>query len=585
MSETSSLSKDEICRTLVELGHILEISGSSPFKVRAFANGARALENWQGDLVSLVQDGKVTSIQGIGKGLAGLIEEWVLEGESEAEEEIRSLVPESLLDLLKIAGLGPKKVRVIYEELEIESVDELEEACQENRIQALAGFGQTSENSILKGINNLRRFAGRHLVSQARVVAQRFLDAVKSVPGVERAEVAGSLRRNRETIGDIDVLVGTLDPIPVREAFMAVEGIREVMAEGETKSRILSEEGVGVDLRVVEPVAFAPALHYFTGSKEHNTRLRQRARERGWKLNEYGLWDEEGAALPTPEEQDIFRHLDMAWIPPELREDLGELEKAADLHSRSAEWEPLISEQDVKGVLHCHSTWSDGKATLREMVQAASDLGWVYYGTADHSRTASYAGGLSIEQLAEQRAELEEIRSDFPHMTLLQGIESDILADGSLDYPDEVLAELDYVVVSVHSSFSLPRAEQTARIEKALRHPATTVWGHPTGRLLLQRDGYEIDLDHLLSVAAEEKVIVELNAHPRRLDLDWRWGRRVLELGVDIGIHPDAHSTQGLRDVEYGVAVARKMGFSSSQVTNCMNPEEYLKRLNLCHKS
>ena len=341
----------------------------------------------------------------------------------------------------------------------------------------------------------------------------------------------------------------------------------------------------GVDLRVVEPVAFAPALHYFTGSKEHNTRLRQKARERGWKLNEYGLWDEEGAALPTPDEEDIFRHLDMAWIPPELREDLGEFEKAADLHSRSAEWEPLISEQDVKGVLHCHSTWSDGKATLREMVQAASDLGWVYYGTADHSRTASYAGGLSIEQLAEQRAELEEIRSDFPHMTLLQGIESDILADGSLDYPDEVLAELDYVVVSVHSSFSLPRAEQTARIEKALRHPATTVWGHPTGRLLLQRDGYEIDLDHLLSVAAEEKVIVELNAHPRRLDLDWRWGRRVLELGVDIGIHPDAHSTQGLRDVEYGVAVARKMGFSPSQVTNCMNPEEYLKRLNHCHKS
>ncbi|OUU24701.1 MAG: hypothetical protein CBC13_03095 [Planctomycetia bacterium TMED53] len=584
MSEVTGISKDEICRTLSELGHILEIAGSSPFKVRAFANGSRALENWQGDLVTLVKDGKVTSIQGIGKGLAGVIEDLVLEGESSAEEEIRSLVPESLLQLLRIAGLGPKKVRVLYEELQIESVDALEQACQENQVQALAGFGQTSENSILKGINNLRRFAGRHLVSQAREVASRFLSAVEVVNGVERAEVAGSLRRHRETIGDIDVLVATNDPEPVRDAFMKVDGISEVMAEGETKSRILSEEGVGVDLRIVEPTAFASALHYFTGSKEHNTRLRQRARERGWKLNEYGLWNEAGEALETPEETDIFEHLGMAWVPPELREDTGEFEIAESLHNKGAVWDELISMEDVQGVLHCHSTWSDGKGTLREMIQAASDLGWLYYGTGDHSRTASYAGGLSIEQLAEQRLELEELRKEFPHMTILQGIESDILADGSLDYPDEVLAELDYVVISVHSSFSLPRDEQTARIEKALRHPATTVWGHPTGRLLLQRDGYEIDLDHLLSVAAEEKVIVELNANPKRLDIDWRWGNRIRELGVDIGIHPDAHSTHGLKDVLYGVAIARKMGFTAEQVTNCLDPQDYLQRLKRCHQ-
>jgi len=462
MTEAQGLNKDEICRTLLELGHILEIAGSSPFKVRAFANGSRSLENWQGDLVTLVKEGEVTSIQGIGKGLAGLIEDLVLEGESSAEEEIRSLVPESLLELLRIAGLGPKKVRVIYEELQIETIDALEEACQGKQVQALAGFGQTSENSILKGIHNLRRFAGRHLISQAQLVASRFLAAVEGVQGVERAAVAGSLRRNRETIGDIDVLVATDEPAMVRDAFMQVDGIREVLAEGETKSRVLTEEGTGVDLRVVEPAAFAPALHYFTGSKEHNTRLRQRARERGWKLNEYGLWDDNGDPLATPEEEDLFQQLDLAWIPPELREDMGELAIAEELHSRGEQWKELVSYSDVKGVLHCHSTWSDGKATLREMIQAASDLGWVYYGTADHSRTAAYAGGLSIEQLAEQRLELEEIRKEFPHMTILQGIESDILADGSLDYPDEVLEELDYVVISVHSSFSQPRDEQNS---------------------------------------------------------------------------------------------------------------------------
>ncbi|MEE2856218.1 MAG: DNA polymerase/3'-5' exonuclease PolX [Planctomycetota bacterium] len=573
------MNKDEVIRVLIECGEILEISGASPFAVRAYSNGARALESWQGDLDSLIEEGQITSIRGIGKGLAALIEELVVDGESEIEAEIRQLVPESLLELLRIPGLGPKKVRAIYENLEILTIADLETACNEQQIRELAGFGERTEQTILKGINNLRRFAGRNLVSQAQLVASRFLTQVEDCKATEEAQVAGSLRRHRETVGDIDILASSDDPIAVRDAFLATAGIGEVEAEGETKTRILSEEGIGVDLRVVEPDQFAPALHYFTGSREHNTRIRQRAREKGWKLNEYGLWDSSENPLDTPDEESIFEHLELAWIPPEMREDLGEVERAEQLFEIQEEWPELVEFEQIRGTLHCHSNWSDGKASLREMVQSAADRGWKYYGTADHSRTASYAGGLSIDELHQQRVEIDQLRKEFPDVTILHGIESDILADGSLDYPDDVLAELDYVVASVHSNFSLAKQQQTERIERALRNRYTTVWGHPTGRLLLQRDGYEMDMAHLLRVAAEEQVIVELNANPRRLDVDWRWGKMLQELAIDIGIHPDAHSVVGLDDIEHGVGIARKMGLTANQVTNTWEPKQYVERL------
>ena len=573
------MNKDEVIRVLIECGEILEISGASPFAVRAYSNGARALESWQGDLEALVKSGEITSIRGIGKGLAALIEELVIDGESDSEAEIRELVPESLLELLRIPGLGPKKVRAIYENLEILTIAELENACNEQQIRELAGFGERTEQTILKGINNLRRFAGRNLVSQAQLVASRFLAQVEDCNATEEAQVAGSLRRHRETIGDIDILASSDDPIAVRDAFLATDGIGEVEAEGETKTRVLSEEGIGVDLRVVAPDQFAPALHYFTGSREHNTRVRQRARGKGWKLNEYGLWDASEKPLETPDEESIFEHLELAWIPPEMREDLGEGERAEQLFESEEEWPDLVEFEQIQGTLHCHSTWSDGKATLREMVQSASDRGWKYYGTADHSRTAAYAGGLSIDELHQQRVEIDQLRQEFPDVIILHGIESDILTDGALDYPDDELAELDYVVASVHSSFSLAKQQQTDRIEKALRNPYTTVWGHPTGRLLLQRDSYEMDMAHLLRVAAEEGVIVELNANPRRLDVDWRWGNMLQELGIDIGIHPDAHSIAGLDDIEHGVGIARKMGLSANQVTNTWEPKQYVQRL------
>lgn len=573
------LDKKQVAQVLGELGDILEIAAVNPFRVRAFGNGARALDSWQGDLEALVEAGDVTSIRGIGKGLASIIEDLVADGESSEAKEIRSLVPESLLEWLQIPGLGPKKVRAIHENLGILTIAELETACGEKKVRELAGFGERTEHVIIKGIKNLRRFSGRSLVSSARSVAKRFLQALEGAPGVDRVQIAGSLRRSRETIGDIDILASSDDPPAASAAFLTTEGIQDVVAEGETKTRVLSEEGLGVDLRVVTPGQFAPALHYFTGSREHNTRLRQRARERGLKLNEYGLWDASDNALETSDEESIFEHLELAWIPPELREDLGEVERAEMLFESDEEWPELVEYSQIQGTLHCHSTWSDGKSTLREMVQAARDRNWQYYGTADHSRTASYAGGLSIEELREQRKEIEELRQEFPDLTILQGVESDILADGSLDYPDEVLAELDYVVVSVHSSFTMEKQKQTDRIERALRNPYTTVWGHPTGRLLLRRDGYPIDMEYLLRVAAEEGVIVELNANPHRLDVDWRWGIKLREFGIDIGIHPDAHSVAGLDDIEHGVGIARKMGLSAHQVTNTFDTEDYVKRL------
>ncbi len=573
------MNKPEICGILAQCGDILEIAGASSFKVRAFHSGARALDSWQGDLEKLVESGEVTTIQGIGKGLGSIIDDLVRDGASEELEQIRDLVPQSILEILRIPGLGPKKVRALYEKLEILTLAQLEEACTEQRVRELAGFGERTEHVILKGIKNLKRYAGRSLIMKARRTARRFLDSLEECESTVEVTVAGSLRRNRETVGDIDILASCREPEGVRTAFLATAGIREIEAQGETKVRIISEEGIGIDLRIVVPSQWATALHYFTGSQDHNTRIRRRARDRGWKLNEYGLWNGEGQALETPDEETLFEHLDLCWIPPEQREDRGEVEKAEQFFEQGEEWPQLIEYEQIQGTLHCHSTWSDGAATLREMVKAAADRGWKYYGTADHSRTASYAGGLSIDQLHQQRVEIDQLREEFPDLTILHGIESDILPDGSLDYPDEVLAELDYVVASVHSSFSLAKQQQTDRIERALRNPFTTVWGHPTGRLLLQRDGYQLDMAHLLKVAAEEGVIVELNANPNRLDVDWRWGDLIQELGLEIGIHPDAHSLEGLDDIEFGVGIARKMGMTTQQVTNSWDRDLYIERV------
>jgi len=569
------MDKIKIVHELSELADILEIAGANPHRVRAFRNGARSLDTWQGDLIALAKAGEVTSIRGIGQALAAIIDDLIANADSEEARKIRAEVPQSLLELLRIPGVGPKKVRAIWEGLGITQLSELEKAAREEEVRGLKGFGPKSEAEIFAGIAQLKKFSGRSLRPIAESVAARFLMSVEGVAGVTSVELAGSLRRLRGTIGDVDVLVATENGEAVRAAFLSAPGIERIEAEGSKKCRIITEEGIGVDLRIVKPVEFPAALHYFTGSKEHNTRMRQLAKDRGWKLNEYGLWKDDETRIETVVEHDIFRALDLAPVPPELREDLGELDRAAELE----EFPPLVEEDHLRGVLHCHSTWSDGRHTLREMVEAARAKGWDYYGTADHSRTAAYAGGLSIDELRQQRVEVDALNEEFADITILHGIESDILPDGSLDYPDDVLEELDYVVASVHGNFSLDRATQTARIERALRNPFTTVWGHPTGRLLLRRDPYECDVNHLLTVAAAEGVIVEINASPQRLDLDWRWGQRIRELDIEVGIHPDAHSIAGLADVRFGIGSARKAGLSAERIVNTWPTGRFLERL------
>ncbi len=573
------MEKSEIVSILNEMAAILEIRGENPFRVRAFANGARSLEGWEGDLAALAAKGELRNIRGIGEGLARVIQDLLATGRSSDHEELRGSIPETLLDLLRIPGVGPKKARALHLELGISTLDELKRACQAHKVRELRGFGEKSETDILAGIERAVEYSRRHRFDAAEAIGRKFLAAIAGVPGVVQASLAGSLRRRLETIGDIDLLVACEDPESVRRAFLSVPGIRAREAEGETKLRVVASEGIAVDLRVVEPEAFGAALCYFTGSKLHNTRLRGLARERGLKLNEYGLWKND-RRLAGASEEEIFAALGLAYVPPEMREDQGEIEAAL----ASPSLPELVAESDLRGTLHCHTTASDGANTLAEMAEAARRRGWKYLGIADHSRSAAYAGGLSIEKLRAQRREIERLNRKLDGFTLLHGVESDILADGSLDYPDDVLAELDYVVVSVHSGFSQSRAAQTARIEKALRHPATSIWGHPTGRLLLQREGYALDMEHLLLVAAEEGVIVELNSHPSRLDIDWRWGTKVRELAIDVGIHPDAHTTEGLADVAYGVGIARKAGLRPERISNTLTLGALRKRLARAHR-
>lgn len=569
------MEKRAIVRILEQMALIHEILGSNTFRVRAFVNGAQALEDWEGDLEAQVEAGTLTEIHGIGKGLSGVISDLVRTDGSAEYEELRSQLPAGLLELKKIPGVGPKKIRALHEQLGVGSIDDLEKACQEQRVQELRGFGKKTEAEILERIQQRRNYSGRHKVPKMERVAWRFRDAVAAAPGVVRTEIGGSLRRRRETIGDIDLLVATTDPEAAREAFLSVPGIERSEAEGTTKCRVQVEGGVGVDLRVVAPESFAAALHYFTGNKEHNTKLRGLARQRGWKLNEYGLFDENGDALPCPEEENIFGHLGLAYVPPELREGQEEVEYA----SQNEAFPPLIEEADLQGVLHIHTTASDGRNTLEEMVEAARARGWSYLGVADHSQSAGYVGGLSVARVAEQRAEVQTLNERYDDFRIFHGIESEILADGSLDYPEEILSQFDFVVAAVHSHLDLSKDEQTLRVAAALRNPWTTIWAHPTGRLLLKRDETAQDMDLLLRVAAQEGVIVELNGHPNRLDVDWRWGPRLRELELRVGVFPDAHSVEAMDFVRHGIGTARKAGLQAEHVVNTLSADDVAKLL------
>lgn len=585
-----SMEKSAIVEVLEDIAVLLELKGENPFKIRAYQNGARALEALEEDLGDVIAEGRLGSVRGIGKALVDKITALHEEGALPYHEELRASVPEGLVAMLEIPGFGPKKVKRVYEELGLESVAELRRACEDGRVAGLPGFGEKTAKNLLQGIDNLVAYSARHLWWDVRAVALPVLAVLRAVSGVEAAEVAGSFRRGMETVGDLDFLVATKDHAAVMEAFTTLDGVDTVLAKGETKSSVRFAGGLQADLRVVPPERFASALHHFTGSKDHNVRMRQRALARGYSLSEWGLFPKRAGEAPEDEipaeresaplrdEADIFNKLGLAYIPPELREGRDELELA-----EKGEIPALVELSDLRGVFHNHTTASDGKAGLEAMARAARDIGWEYLGIADHSKSSWQARGLDEDRLARQVKAIRAWNKD-PEagIHLFAGCEVDILKDGSLDFHADVLAQLDYVVLSVHASMSgMSKEDMTLRLIRALETEIAPrkMLGHLTGRLLLRREGYPVDAARIIDAAAANGAIIELNAHPRRLDMDWRlWGRAV-EKGVLCAINPDAHDTIGLKHARAGVLAARKGGLTKKDVLNTRSRGEITRWL------
>ncbi len=575
------MTKNEIAGVLEEIGVLLELKGENPFKVRAYHAGARALETLEEDVGAVITEDRLQAIPGIGEALAKKITELHATGRLEFYEKLKASITPGLVEMLEIPGLGAKKIKALHEKLGISAVAELARACAEGRVAALDGFGEKSQEKILAGIRNRAAYARRHRWWEAFAAAEPILQGLRALPQVRRAEHAGSLRRGLETVGDLDFLVAAEAWAPIVEWFTMRPEVREVTAKGETKTSVRYADGLQADLRIVPPAQFAFALHHFTGSKDHNVQMRQRALARGLSLSEWGLVPAEGDGTAKEKaaaqrksrsaklkniqsETDLFAALGLHYIPPELREGLGEIEAAEE-----GGLPRLVEVGDIRGVFHNHTTASDGRNTLAEMVAAAQGHGWEYLGIADHSKASVQANGLDEARLRRQIAEIAALNQSGRFKTqVLTGVECDILPDGRLDLDEAVLRELDYVVVSVHSAFTLSEAEMTARIIRALEHPRATMLGHPTGRLLLKREGYPVNVAKVIDAAVANRVAIELNAHPQRLDLDWRHWRRAAERGLQCVINPDAHDTAGLDHIRAGINAARKGWLTAEQVLN-----------------
>lgn len=559
----------DIAAWLAEMATLLELSDANPFKVRAYANGARVVEGL-GNFEPLVASEQLTSIKGIGAGLAAHITEALTTGTMQELETLRRAIPAGVVAMTRIPNVGPKKARVLWQELQVTSFAQLEAACRQGRVAALAGMGEKTQAKILAGLAALQKHQDAYLFPTAWEAAGQLESALRGHRAVREMAIAGSLRRCLETIHDVDLVVATDDPEAVMAEFTGHALVAQVLQQGETKASVRLKTGMQADLRCVTAEQFPYALLYFTGSKAHNTALRGRAKDLGLKLNEYGLWKPTKAGerlVPCRDEAAIYTALDLAYVPPELREDMGEWALA-----ETGQVPALIESQDVRGIFHCHTTDSDGKASLAEMVAAAAARGWQYLGISDHSQSAHYAGGLSPERLRAQGEAIDRINATQQQVRVFKGVECDILKDGGLDYTDEVLAQLDFVIISVHAHLTLPRAAMTERVCRALQHPAVRILAHPTGRLLLSREPYEIDMDAVLRTAGQHGVVVEINANPRRAELDWRLGALARQYGVRTMINPDAHRPEQLDYVHGGVGIARKGGWSAQDVVNTWTP-------------
>ncbi|HHV75047.1 DNA polymerase/3'-5' exonuclease PolX [Thermoanaerobacterium butyriciformans] len=568
------MDKKTVVNILNEIGLLLELKGENPFKSRAYYNAARTIEVLDDDIERLIKEDRLKDIKGIGDALNKKLTELITTGRLEYYENLKASIPEGLIEMLKIPGLGPKKIKTLYDKLDIKTVGELEYACIENRLVELPGFGEKTQKKILEGIQFIKQFSGKHLFMDAYLEAtslkQYLIDSGLTI----RCEIAGSLRRRKEIVKDIDILATCDNPEKLMDVFTKYEGIRDIVAKGETKTSITLRSGINVDLRVVKDEEFPYALHHFTGSKEHNTAMRHRAKQMGIKMNEYGLFKDE-LLIKCRDEEEIFNNLSLSYIPPELRENMGEIEAA-----EKGLLPVLIEEKDIKGVFHVHTIYSDGANTLSEMVNAARDRGYKIIGITDHSKSAFYANGLKEEDVLRQLDEIDELNSKYSDIKILKGIESDILRDGSLDYDEDILRRFDFVIASVHSNFKMSKDDMTERIIKAIKNRYTKIIGHMTGRLLLARDGYDIDVYKVIDSAAEYGKIIEINSSPYRLDIDWRYIKYAKEKGVKFAICPDAHRIEGLDDVKYGIGIARKGWLEAKDVINTYDFDELNKIFN-----
>ncbi|HEV8458054.1 MAG TPA: DNA polymerase/3'-5' exonuclease PolX [Methylomirabilota bacterium] len=554
----------EVARQFELMADLLEIKGENPFRIRAYRRAAQNVESLTEEVETLVAENRLDRVAGIGKDLAAKIAEYLQTGQMRAVEEAKKEIPAGVVALMDVPGVGPKTAKLLYEKAGVHDVTQLEELAKAGRLKGMPGIQAKTEANILKGIAVIRQGQARMPLGRALPLAEELARALERVKEVKQISLAGSIRRRRETAGDMDILVTSAKPEHVIDAFVRLPQVAEVLERGGTKASVRHREGLQVDLRVVEPEAFGAALVYFTGSKQHNIRIREMAQRKGLKISEYGVLDESTSRrIAGKTEEDVYAAIGLPWIPPELREDAGEIEAA--LERRLPD---LVDVRDIRGDLHDHTHASDGHHSIEALVAKARERGYEYVVVSDHSRSSTIARGLSIEALRAHVKKIRAAQDKFRDITILAGSECDILADGAMDYPDEVLAELDIVLAAVHARFKQPREEMTRRICRALEHPSVNILAHPTGRLIGERDPYDVDLEAVFRAAKQNGKAVEINSSPERLDLNDVHARRAAELGVLIAINTDTHFLDNLNNVALGVATARRAWIGPSQVIN-----------------
>jgi len=559
----------EIAFIFNQIADLLEIQGANPFRVRAYRRAAMNIEGLADNIETIALNGTLRNIAGVGEDLANKIEEYIRAGRMEFHEQLKQEIPLGLAKMVEIPSVGPRTAKQIYDQFRIQTIDELEALCKTDKLLCVPGFKQKTIDNILRGIELYRRRKGNYLLGRVIPIATQLCKSLEA--SAERVAYGGSLRRMKEIVHDIDILAASTDVEKTMKTFLSLPFIEAVLAQGPTKASVRVQDDLQVDLRVVEPKSWGAAMHYFTGSKAHNIRMRERAIKQGLKLNEYGLFDANDKYIAGAQEEEIFEKLGLPYIPPVLREDWGEMEAAA-----QGKLPNIVQLEDIRGDLHMHTTWTDGKYTTEEMVEAARNRGYKYVAITDHSKSLGVAGGLSDEDLMKHTDECRALDAKFSDIRVLAGTEVDIRQDGTLDYSDELLAKLDFVVASLHSGFKQDKASLTMRVVRAMQNPYVRVIGHPTGRLLGDRDAYELDLDEIMKEAARTRTCLEVNSNFHRLDLNDTHCRKAREMGVRVMINTDSHNYDDLLNLPYGVATAQRGWIEKDHVLNAQPVEEML---------